>query len=39
AIAQQLSEMYDPTFSEYSYGFRPNRDAHQAVRQAKEYIQ
>jgi RNA-directed DNA polymerase len=39
AIAQQLSEVYDSTFSEYSYGFRPNRNAHQAVRQAKEYIQ
>lgn len=30
--------MYDPTFSENSYGFRPNRSAHDAVRKAKEYI-
>lgn len=28
AIAQVLSRIYDPTFSEHSYGFRPNRSAH-----------
>jgi RNA-directed DNA polymerase len=39
AIAQVLSQMYDPTFSDHSYGFRPNRSAHDAVRKAKEYIQ
>jgi RNA-directed DNA polymerase len=39
AIAQVLSHVYDPTFSEYSYGFRPGRNGHQAVRQAKAYIQ
>nr|MBO2505784.1 group II intron reverse transcriptase/maturase [Bacilli bacterium] len=38
AIAQVLSKVYDPTFSENSYGFRPNRSAHDAVRKAKEYI-
>lgn len=38
AVAQQLSLMYDPTFSEYSYGFRPNRRAHDAVNQARAYI-
>ena len=38
AIAQVLSKVYDPTFSENSYGFRPNRNAHDAVRKAKEYI-
>ncbi|HET7590434.1 MAG TPA: group II intron reverse transcriptase/maturase [Solirubrobacterales bacterium] len=38
AIAQQLSLMYDPSFSEYSYGFRPNRRAHDAVNQARAYI-
>jgi RNA-directed DNA polymerase len=26
-------------FSEHSYGFRPNRSAHDAVRKAKGYIQ
>ncbi|MDA3128739.1 reverse transcriptase domain-containing protein, partial [Aliibacillus thermotolerans] len=39
AIAQVLSRIYDPTFSEHSYGFRPNRSAHDAVRKAKGYIQ
>ena len=39
AIAQILSKVYDPTFSEFSYGFRPNRSAHDAVRQAKSYIE
>ncbi|MEK4496515.1 group II intron reverse transcriptase/maturase [Ureibacillus sp. FSL W8-0352] len=33
-----LRNTYDPTFSENSYGFRPNRSAHDAVRKAKEYI-
>jgi RNA-directed DNA polymerase len=38
AIQQVLSPIYDPTFSDHSYGFRPNRRAHQAVEQAKRYI-
>lgn len=38
ALLQVLNPIYDPTFSEYSYGFRPGRNAHQAVRQAKKYI-
>lgn len=38
AIQQVLSPIYDPTFSEHSYGFRPRRRAHQAVEQAKRYI-
>jgi group II intron reverse transcriptase/maturase len=38
AIAQVLSEVYDPNFSDHSYGFRPNRSAHDAVRKAKGYI-
>jgi RNA-directed DNA polymerase len=38
AIAQVLSKTYDPMFSEHSYGFRPNRSAHDAVRKAKSYI-
>jgi len=38
ATAQVLSRIYDPTFSEHSYGFRPNRSAHDAVRKAKGYI-
>ena len=38
AIAQVLTEHFDPTFSEFSYGFRPGRSAHQAVEQAQRYI-
>lgn len=38
AIAQVLTEIYDPTFSKHSYGFRPNKRGHDAVRQAREYI-
>ena len=39
ALLQILNPIYDPTFSAYSYGFRPGRNAHQAVRQAKRYIE
>lgn len=38
AISQVLSKRYDPIFSEYSYGFRPRRNAHQALRKAGEYV-
>jgi len=38
AVAQVLQRRWDPTFSEYSYGFRPGRSAHQAVAQAQQYI-
>jgi RNA-directed DNA polymerase len=38
AVLQVLQTQWDPTFSEHSYGFRPNRSAHQAVAQAQEYI-
>lgn len=38
AILQVLEPHYDPTFSPHSYGFRPGRNAHQAVRQAQEYV-
>ncbi len=34
AIAQVLSEIYEPKFCEYSYGFRPKRGAHDALRQS-----
>lgn len=39
AIAQVLTPIYDPMFSEHSYGFRPSRSAHDAIRKAKGYIQ
>ncbi|MDP3058054.1 MAG: group II intron reverse transcriptase/maturase [bacterium] len=38
ATAQILSPIFEKEFSENSYGFRPNRNAHQAVRKCKEYI-
>lgn len=37
AIAQVLEPIFEQTFSDYSYGFRPGRNAHQAIKQAKEY--
>jgi len=38
AMHQVLSPIFDPFFSEHSYGFRPGRGAHQAVLQAREYV-
>ena len=38
AVMQLLQSKWDVTFSEHSYGFRPGRSAHQAVKQAQEYI-
>lgn len=38
AIHQKLNLYYDPHFSEYSYGFRPGRSAHQAILQATQYV-
>jgi len=38
AVMQVLQGRWDPTFSEHSYGFRPQRSAHQAVAKAQQYI-
>ena len=38
AIAQVLTPMFDPTFSESSFGFRPGRNAHQAIRQVQATV-
>jgi len=38
AVMQVLQRQWDPTFSNFSYGFRPGRSAHQAVAQAQRYI-
>jgi RNA-directed DNA polymerase len=38
AVMQVLQGKWDPTFSEHSYGFRPNRSAHQGVAKAHGYI-
>jgi RNA-directed DNA polymerase len=39
AIYQVLMPIFDPDFSDHSYGFRPGRSAHDAVYQIREYIQ
>lgn len=39
AIAQVLSPVYEQQFSDHSYGFRPNRSAHQALKKASEYAE
>ena len=38
AIAQVLTPMYEPQFVETSYGFRPGRGAHDAIRKSREYL-
>ena len=38
AIAQVLTPIFDPTFSESSFGFRPGRNAHQAIRQVQAHV-
>jgi group II intron reverse transcriptase/maturase len=38
ALHQVLQPLFEPTFSDSSFGFRPGRGAHQAVRQAQGYI-
>lgn len=39
ALLQVLQPRFDPYFSEHSYGFRPGRRAHDAVRRAQRYVQ
>lgn len=39
AIHRQLGPLWEPEFSEHSHGFRPNRNAHDAVRAAQNYVQ
>ena len=38
AIAQVLTPIFDPTFSDSSFGFRPGRNAHQAIRQVQANV-
>src|SRR5258705_1907091 len=38
ALQQVLSPLFEASFSESSYGFRPNRSAQQAVLKAREYV-
>ena len=39
AIAQQLTPIYEPLFSELSYGYRPGRSAQMAIGKVKEYAE
>ena len=39
AIAQQLVPIYEPLFSDDSYGYRPNRSAQQAIQKVKQYAE
>ena len=38
ALLQVLQPIFDPTFSDSSYGFRPRRSAPGAIRRAREHI-
>jgi len=38
AVAQILTSIWDHTFSENSFGFRPKRSQHDAIRQYREYV-
>ena len=38
ALLQQLTPIFDPLFSDYSYGFRPGRSAHQAIKTARDHV-
>ncbi len=38
ALHQVLQPIFEPTFSVGSYGFRPGRNAHQALRRARQYV-
>ncbi len=38
ALHQVLQPIFEPSFSAGSYGFRPGRNAHQALRQARQYV-
>ncbi|WP_249026402.1 reverse transcriptase domain-containing protein, partial [Thomasclavelia cocleata] len=38
AMFQVLSEIYEPVFSEHSFGFRPGRSAHMAMKEVLKYL-
>ncbi len=38
ALLQQLTPIFDPLFSDYSYGFRPGRSAHQTIETARGHV-
>jgi RNA-directed DNA polymerase len=38
-LLQKLQPLFDPTFSAHSFGFRPGKSAHDAVRESQSYVQ
>ncbi len=38
-VLQAMTPIFEPQFSDHSYGFRPGRSAHDAVRAAQQYVQ
>ena len=38
AVSQSIAPLFEPEFSNNSFGFRPNKNARQAVGQARDYI-
>lgn len=38
ALSQRLTSIFDPHMSPYSFGYRPGRSAHDAIRVAQEYV-
>jgi len=38
ALLQVLQPMFEPLFSPLSFGFRPQKSAHQAIRRARDYV-
>ena len=38
AIAQPITDIYEKVFSDHSYGFRPNRSCHDAIKQSLNYL-
>lgn len=38
ALLQQLTPLFEPLFSDFSYGFRPGRSAHQAIEMARAHV-
>ncbi len=38
AMLQVLTEIYEPIFSEHSFGFRPRRSAHMAMEEVLQYL-
>ena len=38
AVAQTITPLFEFEFKDYSYGFRPNKNAHQCIQQSQRYI-